>query len=585
MFTRLLSSGTNSLDMNEEIGSKSVQLPDKEIGIKGLPEITNQGVLHPCKETSEAGSHSDSCAHDNILKEVVNEIKELSTKVSEMDSTNSRMIEVLIGLVKLEINIASPSTCAGNDVEKKSCHVEEKVDGPTKSKNDERNKGKSIAIGNDYLENAKHVTKKMANISDISNVIISEDDQFDIDEQFHWGGVSSNDHQIQKKNVTTPYKGPTTLVFDQEASLNEISADTFRGTTSNRRCYAKKDVSNVSQMVTKKLAFTPSPGGGSSKKRKCETLQQTDPSRHYLKSPPSSLGKQKHRYRPYNISPNLSTLRKFVKCKFRPTQEMKLTENEIKLCAYIFRDDLEESNELVFSVEDQIGIKSDFHCLIPGGYVGKSILRMMAARVTWNQKHTAAPNMWCLPPTFASDALMGMRQESLEIIYKTDWMSAYPTLKLIYVPIRDDSCHWFLMVVHVEERKIYHLDSHLLLDKIDSRHQMMKKIAKILSLLVLSIYNLEVPFCLLPDFEDWDIVEPRGVPNCGHSENSGIWVAEWMNMQSCFNNQVIGVLDDKLVRMKIAIRLLLEPHNLIKDMLEDEYEKYWNKVTGNGRPT
>jgi hypothetical protein len=20
----------------------------------------------------------------------------------------------------------------------------------------------------------------------------------------------------------------------------------------------------------------------------------------------------------------------------------------------------------------------------------------------------------------------------------------------------------------------------------------------------------------LPDFEDWDIVEPRGVPNCGH---------------------------------------------------------------------
>ncbi|KAK2429542.1 hypothetical protein QL285_027971 [Trifolium repens] len=88
----------------------------------------------------------------------------------------------------------------------------------------------------------------------------------------------------------------------------------------------------------------------------------------------------------------------------------------------------------------------------------------------------------------------------------------------IYVPIRDDTSHWFLMVVHVEERKIYHLDSHLLLDKIDSRHQMMKKIAKILSLLVLSIYNLEVPFCLLPDFEDWDIVEPRGVPNCGHRD-------------------------------------------------------------------
>jgi hypothetical protein len=78
---------------------------------------------------------------------------------------------------------------------------------------------------------------------------------------------------------------------------------------------------------------------------------------------------------------------------------MKLTENEMKLCAYIFREDLEVrydfffhgiffrvynnnnnllkfiycSNELVFSVEDQIGIRSDFHCFIPGGYVRKSV--------------------------------------------------------------------------------------------------------------------------------------------------------------------------------------------------------------------
>jgi hypothetical protein len=159
-----------------------------------------------------------------------------------MDSTNSRMLEVLIGLVKLEINIASPLTGAGNGFDKKSGDVPEKVDGPTKSKNDERNKGKSIAIGNDYLENAKHVTKKMPNIADISNVIISEEDQFDINEETNWGSGSSYDHQIHKKNVTTPYKVPTTLVFDREASVNEISADAFAGTTSYRRCYAKKVV-------------------------------------------------------------------------------------------------------------------------------------------------------------------------------------------------------------------------------------------------------------------------------------------------------------------------------------------------------
>ncbi|WJX55904.1 hypothetical protein P8452_41621 [Trifolium repens] len=547
MYTRFLQSGTSLPDMvfeaslNEEVRSKSVQLTGNGIDTNGLAEAMNEiGLLHPCKDTSEVGSHSDSCAHDNILKDVVNEVKGLSTKVSEMNSTNSKMIEVLIGLVKLNINVDINS---GN-VEKGS--------GASTLKNIEQsNKGKAIDLGSDDIENAKNVIKKIPNIDDITTVLISEDDFVDINDE------------------TTPYKGPTTLVFDPDASCNEISAAAFVGTSSYKKSCVKKEVWNDPQMVTKKLSFTPSPGG-SSKKRKYETPQGNETSKNYLKSPPSKLGKSKNRFRPYKINPNLSTLPKFVKCKFRPTSDMKLSLNEIKMCAYIFRDDLE--------------VRSDFQSLIPGGYVSKSILRMMSARVTWNQKHSRNPNMWCLPPAFASDVLMGMRQESLEIIYKHDRMTAYATLKLIYVPIREKTGHWFLMVVHIEERKIYHLDSHLLVDKIDSRHQKIKKIAKALSHLLLIIYNMEVPFCFLPDFDHWDIVEPRGVPNCGHSENSGLWVAEWMNMQSNFNNQVVGVLDDKMVRMKMAIRLLLKPHNAnCKEMLEADFEKHWNKVTDIGQ--
>jgi hypothetical protein len=71
-----------------------------------------------------------------------------------------------------------------------------------------------------------------------------------------------------------------------------------------------QDLSNVAQMVTKKLAFTTSPGGGSSKKKKCETPQRTETSRNYLKSPQSTLGKPKNRFRPYKFNPNLSTLPK-----------------------------------------------------------------------------------------------------------------------------------------------------------------------------------------------------------------------------------------------------------------------------------
>jgi hypothetical protein len=62
-------------------------------------------------------------------------------------------------------------------------------------------------------------------------------------------------------------------------------------------------------MVTKKLSFTPSPGG-SSKKRKYETSQGTESNKNYLKSPPLKLGMWKNRFRPYKINPNLSTLPK-----------------------------------------------------------------------------------------------------------------------------------------------------------------------------------------------------------------------------------------------------------------------------------
>ncbi|MCI17598.1 Ulp1 protease family carboxy-terminal domain protein [Trifolium medium] len=86
-------------------------------------------------------------------------------------------------------------------------------------------------------------------------------------------------------------------------------------------------------------------------------------------------------------------------------------------------------------------------------------------------------------------------------------------------------------------------------------------------------------FCLLPDFEKWEIVEPRGIPNCGHSENSGLWVAEWLNMQQSFNEQIIGVLEDRPVRMKMTLRLLTGPHNGLRRVIETKASEYWNMHT------
>lgn len=44
------------------------------------------------------------------------------------------------------------------------------------------------------------------------------------------------------------------------------------------------------------------------------------------------------------------------------------------------------------------------------------------------------------------------------------------------MPIEEDSGHWFLMVINVEERRIYQLDTFLIDSKIEGRQQQITKV-------------------------------------------------------------------------------------------------------------
>ncbi|GAU32128.1 hypothetical protein TSUD_218790 [Trifolium subterraneum] len=131
---------------------------------------------------------------------------------------NSKMIEIMTGLMKLEINIASTSN--PNCVEQKSGNVLPKVDAPSKKKNEASNKGKAIDVGSDDIEKANPVLRKIPNIDDISTVIISEDDKFDDNDEIKCRvAPPSYDHHIYNNNVTIPYKGPTTLELPNDAEM------------------------------------------------------------------------------------------------------------------------------------------------------------------------------------------------------------------------------------------------------------------------------------------------------------------------------------------------------------------------------
>ncbi|WJX52053.1 hypothetical protein P8452_38198 [Trifolium repens] len=265
---------------------------------------------------------------------------------------------------------------------------------------------------------------KLPMINDISTVVISNDDGYDLNEQMDYEPGLCYEQMMPNNDTNNDniYKGPTTVVFDHEQSIHQSESDKYFTAINYRKSYVQ-------------LFETP----GKSGSRKSS-----------LTSPPSTSGVKNQR-RSRILSAAGSSVQKHFKCKFRPTMDMRLSPEEAKMCAYTFRDDVQSIIELIYYVGNHFAIRSEFESFIPRGYIGRSIIKMTALRITWNQR----------------DALMGMSTEKIGNNLQARLDACFQTLKLIYFPIEEEeSGHWFLKVIHVEERQIYHLDSYLLWRKL-----------------------------------------------------------------------------------------------------------------------
>ncbi|KAJ1401863.1 hypothetical protein SESBI_28493 [Sesbania bispinosa] len=76
--------------------------------------------------------------------------------------------------------------------------------------------------------------------------------------------------------------------------------------------------------------------------------------------------------------------------------------------------------------------------------------------------------------------------------------------------------------------------------------------------------NVQTVWAMPPSFA---IYVPKK-ENDGHYYNSALWVLEWMAMEFTFQPNVHGVMNEKRVRIKTALSLLLGPHNKVRKMLE-----------------
>ncbi|XLU29460.1 hypothetical protein S245_065526 [Arachis hypogaea] len=178
-----------------------------------------------------------------------------------------------------------------------------------------------------------------------------------------------------------------------------------------RSASKKKNMSKGKSIMgtQKKLPFT-HPGG--IKKPKIEPKSVNKSKASYALSQPT---------KDYRRPVYFFSITNSMQCQFKPTPTMRLLEDQIKACAYIFSASLDPSEELV--VTDTIrATRSDFEHFIPGRPITDKIFELAALNCTDNQSDVSFKTTWQLPPRFAAHVL---EQVITSYFYKDDGIQEY----------------------------------------------------------------------------------------------------------------------------------------------------------------
>ncbi|KAJ1435380.1 Papain-like cysteine peptidase superfamily [Sesbania bispinosa] len=264
---------------------------------------------------------------------------------------------------------------------------------------------------------------------------------------------------------------------------------------------------------------------------------------------------------------------KDLKTRFFPSIDLGLTSDETPVAIYIFSTDV-DFNEVIFKHNDTSGTIRLFDCLCPRRNVDEEILKFMAMKITWKQKHVNVQTVWELPPGFATDVLNCAPTNDVGHKYVKDWMPPYSCVKYIYVPIREGVDNWYLMVVSMENEVVYHLDPYPLSGHVKERRGNISKLCEKLVHFMTSDW-LAMDFLNPPnDMGTWEIRTINPSQDNINSNHTALWVLEWMAMDWAFQPNVQQYLNRDRVRMKTAMMLFLEGNNEVLKTLEFRVEIY-----------
>lgn len=256
-----------------------------------------------------------------------------------------------------------------------------------------------------------------------------------------------------------------------------------------------------------------------------------------------------------------------------------IAKRDAQVVSFLFQKSLDTKlrNEVLVWSMGYEGSRGELQCLIPNRPITDLVITLAAARITDRQTETWRQAVWCLPPSFVVDMESGMTLPDIREKYCKKWMKPYTNLQFIYIPMKCVQDHWLLMIVDVAAGISYRLDTFCPLGCTEPRHIRMKKLGLLLyHLLNDAHYSIAFRNKRI-NLQNYEIVEQKGLPNVGNSLNSGVWVLDWINKEHFFNTKtLLGKLNEKEVRMRTAVDLMLGDHNGLRLEVLRKTEAFFN---------
>ncbi|XLS64813.1 hypothetical protein HN51_024787 [Arachis hypogaea] len=174
---------------------------------------------------------------------------------------------------------------------------------------------------------------------------------------------------------------------------------------------------------------------------------------------------------------------------------------------------------------------------------------------------SGGPKIWFLPPRVSEQALSFCYPPTAMVMDHSAYLSDVSSLSKIYVPIKDNYKHWYLLCVDVKKRKLI---------CVDPMQQILRKTIR------------ERQIRQLANFIDWMIHEQlldERLKDLLSTEFSTIrkLVARWQLYAEARNLFIIPPVDDT-ARMRLALDLVLSNYNKAKENTIDATKKSVTKI-------